>query len=184
MENISIDKIVELDKDKWQGYPLDFRYVTHSYYDVEINRIGDDFNVSFAKKPFDMPFEKVSEHTDKLFGHWWDDIKAWGIVEGNNLLAAIETSVEVWNNRLRVNELWINEKYRHRGIGTAMMDIAVKRARDENRRAVVLETQSCNEAAITFYLKYGFTLIGFDSCAYRNNDMSRREVRLELGLFL
>ena len=83
-----------------------------------------------------------------------------------------------------MTELWIDEAYRRKGIGTALMDIAVKRAKDEKRRVIMLETQSRNEAAIAFYLSYGFTLIGFDSCAYQNNDLDRKEVRMEMGIFL
>jgi len=48
----------------------------------------------------------------------------------------------------------------------------------------MLETQSCNEAAIAFYLAYGFSLIGFDACCYGNKDIEGKEVRLEFGLFL
>jgi len=64
------------------------------------------------------------------------------------------------------------------------MDIAVQRANDEKHRVLMLETQSCNDGAISFYLAYGFTLIGFDACAYQNNDIERKEVRMELGIFL
>lgn len=37
--------------------------------------------------------------------------------------------------------------------------------------------------AIGFYLHEGFELIGFDTCCYTNNDMKRREVRINLGYF-
>ncbi|MCL2704547.1 MAG: hypothetical protein FWE91_13255 [Defluviitaleaceae bacterium] len=46
------------------------------------------------------------------------------------------------------------------------------------------ETQSCNEAAVAFYLNCGFKIIGFDACAYRNDDLERKEVRLEMGILL
>ena len=47
---------------------------------------------------------------------------------------------------------------------------------------LVLETQSCNVPAINFYLKQSFTLIGFDIAAYSNDDVEKKEVRLEFGL--
>ncbi len=100
------------------------------------------------------------------------------------MIAAIETAVEAWSNRLRVTELWIDDEYRRQGIGTALMDIAIARARVEKRRAVMLETQSRNENAIAFYLAYGFTLIGFNACEYQNDDLVRKEVRMEMGLLL
>ena len=105
-------------------------------------------------------------------------------MENGSLLAVIETAAEDWSNRLRVTELWIDDTYRRKGIGTALMDIAMKRAKDEKRRALILETQSRNEGAIAFYLAYGFTLIGFDSCAYHNNDIERKEVRMEMGILI
>jgi len=183
-KNSLINNIIPLESGEWQGYVLPFHYVSHNYYDVEITRMGGDFQVSFIKKPYETPFEYMPDETDKLFQPWWDDIKAWGIIDGGRLVAVIETMAEEWSNRLRVTELWIDDAYRHQGIGTALMDIAMKRARDEKRRAVMLETQSRNENAIAFYLAYGFSLIGFDACAYRNNDLSRKEVRMEMGILL
>ena len=183
-KNTYINRIVPLDREKWQGYRLDFHYVSHNYYDVEINRSDDGFQLSFIKKPFDTPFEHMPNETDKLFQPWWDDVKAWGIEDNGKLIAVIETVVEEWSNRLRVTELWIDDAYRRKGIGTALMDIAVKRAKDEKRRVIMLETQSRNEGAIGFYLAYGFSLIGFDACAYGNDDLNRKEVRMEMGIFL
>lgn len=179
-----IDQIIMLDQEKWQDYCLQFHYISNNYYDVEIERTNDDFKVTFIRKPFATPYECMPSDTDKLFQPWWDDIKAWGIVESGQLAAVIETTIEEWSNRLRVTELWIDDQYRRQGIATALMNIAVMRAKDEKRRAIILETQSCNEGAIAFYLAYGFSLIGFDACAYQNNDLNRKEVRLEMGIMV
>ncbi len=46
---------------------------------------------------------------------------------------------------------------------------------------IVLETQSCNEAAIAFYQRHGFSIIGFDLYSYSNTDPQRHEVRIEMG---
>ena len=64
------------------------------------------------------------------------------------------------------------------------MKIAKQQADREHRRAIILETQSCNVPAICFYLQEGFELIGFDSCCYSNRDIGRKEVRLDLGYFI
>ena len=48
-------------------------------------------------------------------------------------------------------------------------------------RMIVLETQTCNEAAIKFYRKCGYSVIGFDMYAYTNDDPERKEVRIEMG---
>jgi len=178
------NQIIPLEHEKWQDYRVEFHYTAKNYYDVEINRSNDGFHVAFIKKPFDMPYEKMPDDTDKLFQPWWDEVKAWGIIKDGRLIAVVETAVEGWSNRLRVTEFWVDDAYRRRGLGTALMDVAIQRAKTEKRRAVMLETQSCNEVAIDFYLAYGFSLIGFDACAYQNNDVKRKEVRMEMGIFL
>ena len=178
------NQIIPLEREKWQDYCLKFHYVANNYYDVEIDRSNNAFHVSFVKKAFDTPYEKIPDDTDKLFQPWWDEVKAWGIIKDGRLIAVVETAVEGWSNRLRVTEFWVDNAYRRRGLGTALMDVAMQRAKDEKRRAVMLEAQSCNEAAIAFYLAYGFSLIGFDACAYSNNDLMRKEVRMEMGILL
>jgi ribosomal protein S18 acetylase RimI-like enzyme len=186
MENESIiTKITQLEQAQWQDYQLAFHYISNHYYDVTIDHSVNQFQVSFTKKPFPTPYEKMPDDSDKLFQPWWDDVLAWGIIDDDGeLVAAIETAVEIYSNRLRVTELWVDDNYRRKGIAKALMDIAVKRAKDEKRRVVFLETQSCNEGAISFYLDYGFSLIGFDASAYQNDDIKRKEVRMEMGLFL
>ena len=182
--SMATGRIIPLEREKWQGYVLPFHYISHGYYDVEIARENDNFNVSFNKKTFAVPFEYTPDKDyDKLFQAHWEDVQAWGIVEGERLVAAVETAVERWSNRLRVTELWVDDACRRQGIGTALMDMAVKRARDEKRRAIMLETQSRNENALAFYLAYGFTLIGFNACEYQNDDLQRKDVRMELGMF-
>ena len=69
------------------------------------------------------------------------------------------------------------------GIAHRLMSLAKEQAERENRRAIILETQSCNVGAIRFYLSEGFEPIGFDSCCYSNRDLERREVRINMGYF-
>lgn len=61
-----------------------------------------------------------------------------------------------------------------------LMNTAKHIARTEGFRGIVLETQSCNENAISFYLKNGFSFIGCDLCAYSDEDIKKHEVRIEL----
>ncbi len=51
-------------------------------------------------------------------------------------------------------------------------------------RAIILETQSCNTAAIAFYLAQGFTFMGFNACEYSNQDIEKHEVRIEMGCLI
>ena len=48
----------------------------------------------------------------------------------------------------------------------------------------VLETQSYNAKAISFYQKNGFEIIGFDRYAYSNHGPEEHNMRIEMGKML
>ena len=121
---------------------------------------------------------------DKLFPDYWEGAQAFGIFGSDKLIACLEIWKEEWSNRLHITELWVDEKHRRQGIGKELLDLAKSKAREFGCRVLILETQSCNENAIAFYLAYGFTLIGFNACEYQNNDLARKEVRMEMGILL
>lgn len=161
------------------------RYTTTEYYDVSVGQKDDGFQVTLEKKTFAEPVSHTPEEydfPDKLYQEHWEKACAWGVLEGQEMIACIETCPEEWSNRLMVTELWVHEAHRRKGIAHELMAVAKEQARLERRRALILETQSCNVGAIAFYLQEGFTLIGFDSCCYQNGDLDRKEVRLDLGI--
>lgn len=86
-----------------------------------------------------------------------------------------------WNNTARIWDISISEESQHKGFGEKLLNFAEKRAVEWNCRAIVLECQSSNYAAIQFYLKNGYNFIGFDLIAYSNNDIDHHEVRFEMG---
>jgi ribosomal protein S18 acetylase RimI-like enzyme len=85
---------------------------------------------------------------------------------------------------MRVYQFLVNKEFRRKGIGTLLMQKAVEASKTRGARMLILETQTCNVPAISFYLKSGFELIGFDATHYSNEDIERKEVRLEFGLRL
>lgn len=176
-------KIQKLDKEKWQGTYLPISYASDFYYDVSIQKVMAGFDVVIHKKRFETTFVHPTTDSDKLYEDWWENACAYGIVQGENLLAAMEVCLEQWSNRLLITELFVSEEIRGKGYGKKLIDLAKKITVDNKHRALMLETQSSNVNAIDFYLHEGFTLIGFDSCCYTNHDLDRKEVRLNMGWF-
>ena len=159
------EDIVLLEKERWKGHILPMPdYTAAEHYAVSVQRTHD--------------------WPDRLYADHFEGAAAYGIVRGEELVAAVEICPEEWNNRLRVTELWVKEGERGRGLGKKLLAFAKEEGRRQKRRALVLETQSCNTRAIAFYLREGLSLIGLDLCSYSNEDVSRGEVRLELGLVL
>ncbi len=187
MENNQYE-IVALPKEQWKGTPIPMATRNDSYYDFEISPLNHDgCTVSIVRKPAEQEIVHTSEEydfPDGLYQDHWEKAEAYGVVgTGGEMLACIEVCPEEWSNRLMVTELWVSEELRRKGIGKRLMDKAKEIAVNQKRRAVILETQSCNTKAIGFYLSQGFELIGFDTCCYTNNDIGRREVRINLGYF-
>lgn len=174
-------RIAELPREQFEGYELVFTYDSRAYYDLRLRQTENVFALEFVRTPCPLIHK---EFTDKLFAPHWDDPHAWGLWDGKELLAVMEVTPEGWNNRLRVTNLFVRDGYRRRGYGSLLMTKAKEIARSQGRRAVILETQSCNSAAIAFYLSQGFSLMGFNSCEYSNEDISRHEVRMEMGYLL
>ena len=182
-------EIVALPKEKWKGTVIPIRYTTDAYFDLELTETVDAFQARMVKKQFDAPVTHTPEEydfPDKLYQDYWEDAEAYGILsEGTGeLLACIEICPEEWSNRLMVTELWVADRFHRKGFGTRLMDLAKQKAKEQGRRAIILETQSCNVRAIAFYGRQGFRLIGFDACCYTNNDVARHEVRFNLGYYL
>lgn len=184
-------EIIHLPKNEWEGTVIPMKYTTEEYYDMEIRKGADGYDVRIHRQRFDTPvchYPEEYDFPDKLYQPYWEKACAWGIVEedggSRKLLACIETCPEEWSNRLMVTELWVHEKLRRQGIGHRLMAMAKKQAVQEHRRVIILETQSCNTAAISFYEYEGFRMIGFDSCCYSNRDIEKKEVRINMGYFL
>ena len=183
--------IIPLPREEWKGTPVLIRYTTEEYYDLETTSDDGFFQVQMVKKKFSVPVTHTPEEydfPDSLYQDHWEKAEAFGIVRERDgkkeLLACIELCPEEWSNRLIVTELWVADELHRQGIGTRLMNLAKEQAELQGRRAIILETQSCNVRAIAFYRRQGFELIGFDSCCYTNSDVERHEVRLDLGYFL
>ena len=178
--------ITELDKERWKGTLLPVSYTSEYYYDISVNRTADGFDIPVNKRRFDKPFTHVPQdgaYPDKLYEDWWEDAKAYGIVEDDQLLGAIELCPEEWSNRMLITELFVSEKIRKKGYGKKLIELAKKITVKNGYRVLMLETQSSNVNAVDFYLHEGFQLIGFDSCCYTNEDLKRKEVRFNMGWF-
>ena len=170
-------RIGELPRQIYEGNELVFSYDTSAYYEVRLRDSGTVMSAEFIR--VNCPRRHV-EFTDRLFAPHWADPHAYGVWDGNELLAVMEVTPE-WNGRLRITNLCVRDGFRRRGLGTMLITRARELARAQGMRGLILETQSCNAGAIAFYLSQGLTLQGFDASCYQNDDIARHEVRMEFG---
>ena len=174
-------RITELSKEQFQNYEVVFSYESRAYFDLRMRTSENVFSLEFVRTPC-APMHK--EFVDRLFAPHWDDPHAFALWDGPDMRAILEVTPETWNNRLRITNLCVSDGYRRRGYGALLMAKAKEIARTQQRRAIILETQSCNTTAISFYLAQGLTLMGFNACEYSNQDVQKHEIRLEMGCLI
>ena len=138
----------------------------------------EEYKISLKK------FENTMERAfnSRLLEDWFENPVLFGTFKRDKLIGIIELSHEKWNNRLRVSNIHIESEYRNGGIGSKLMKKAIDYCEEISARGIILETQSSNYPAISFYRKCGFKLIGFDLTSYSNDDVDNREFRMEFYL--
>lgn len=171
-------EINKLDE-SYKGKELDFFYTSQYYYDIQKIYHEESINFKLTKKHFSTPIEKRFKTT--LMEDHYDNPFLYGVFYKGKVVAYLEMVHEKWNNRMRITNILVEHDFRNKGIGKMLMDKAYEVSKNHGTRAIVLETQSCNFPAISFYKGLEFKIIGFDLQAYSNEDVDRLEVRLELG---
>lgn len=174
-------EITALDE-SYKGKQYLFRYESEFYFEITIHDRKDDFGIQFTKKAFGSAVGKQFEST--LLEDWLENPMLFGAFYNGGMAGFIELSHEQWNNRLRISNILVEETYRNKGIGKQLMAKAELVAKQRQARALILETQSCNYPAISFYKANGYSIVGFDLCAYTNNDIEKCEVRIEMAKYI
>lgn len=172
---------IALDPESLSRRTVRYSYSSERYYDLVIENDSDRWTVDLLLKEFPALF--VKEESYNLLDPFKEHPIAYGAFDGCKELGLILFERE-WNNSLRIWDILVWEECRRMGVGRKLMDAARDYAITSGMRRLVLETQSCNYPAISFYLKYGFELAGFDTACYSNEDIERREVRLEFHYLL
>ena len=135
------------------------------------------------KEKFPETFRKRNEADRTVQSYKGDSEIYLAYVEGEEA-GQLQIEFQEYNRSVRVWDIDVWPKFKRLKIGTAFMDLCKERAKDLSARRIVLETQSSNLPAIEFYKSMGFELIGLDASHYRNDDVERGEVRLEMAFHL
>lgn len=75
-----------------------------------------------------------------------------------------------WTDAGEITDLAVDRVARRRGAGRALVDAAMRWARERSLRALWVEPRADNADAIEFYLKLGFRVSGFNDRMYSNAD--------------
>ncbi len=135
---------------------VSFRLTDSEDIEILLNFIKNFYGLS--SYPFDE--DKVRESVANLInnnnlGRIWIieyDSKAIGYI-----ILTFGYSIEYKGRDAFIDEFYIEEEYRGRGIGKETMDFIVKESLELEIKALHLEVEKDNERAKNLYLKYNFT---------------------------
>ncbi len=172
-------EIKKLDAKEYKGREYFAEIHSDRYLSIEPGDGG--FTVGWMDSGTDL---KMSVR-DRILQDWLEDPAAYGAFDGGRMLGFVEGFHEKWNNRFRITNICVfDEADRGRGVGTLLLKRILSDAVNSGARMAVLETQSFNFKAISFYGKNGFEIIGFDRYAYSNNGPEEHNMRIEMGIRL
>lgn len=119
--------------------------------------------------PADPPIHKVFPDDDGSDDESDDesDGERFVALDGETVCAYVDVEYEPWNRRLTIADIEVDRQYRGRGVGRALMDLAVRRAQEAGATHVWLEVTNVNVPAIRAYRRMGFAVCGLDTTLYR-----------------
>ena len=171
--------IKELDYKKYKGKKYQAEILSDRYLSIEPRDEGFDLKWVMSDEPLKRTLN------EDLLSDWLEAPVAYGAFEGDELIGMVEGFLEKWNNRFRIANICVFEQANRRsGVGTKLMEAILEAAVKSGARMVVLETQTFNFKAISFYKKHGFEIIGFDRYAYSNRGPEKHNMRVEMGKML
>ena len=99
---------------------------------------------------------------DKLPECTW----VWVASDGAEVVGLAALSFEAWNQRARLEHLYVAKRARGRGVGHALIEATLQAAASLDARGVFAETQTTNYGAVRFYEQAGFRWCGLDTSLY------------------
>ena len=121
-------------------------------------------------------YEKEFDITQWSFYMAFDDEKSVGAAtvaartDKLYMLAGRDDACVLWDIR-------VADEYKHQGIGQKLFDLAVKNAKADGYRQMIIECPNNNVPACNFYRKQGALLSKVDMYAYYQEEACRNEVQ-------
>lgn len=180
----------QVDKTYFKQYDsIPMQVNVKSHYIIEKLNNGLE-GIKVIEKPV-KPYIKDFCANDQEGVSRWDkqfDISNWAffmafddkIPIGAVTVASRTKDVHMLSGREDLAVLWdirVSDEYKGKGVGQALLDMAIDWSRKQNLVQMKIECQNTNVPAIKFYHKQGATLSMIDEYAYYNNPESKDEIQ-------
>ncbi len=172
-------------------WPVLTGYDTREIYQVEKTETDSltrfDFRLTQLEQPLHDDF--YGDFSTEEIQHWNSLLSqgySFGAYQAGRLVGLVVGEVWPEERRARVWEFHVRAECRRMGIGRALMEHVLERARQDHLGLVMLETQHTNVSAIRFYRRMGFSLGAISLGHYypTSNPVIRQQVQFIMKRWL
>lgn len=154
---------------------IDPNYVSES--ELVLEREGQGLQVTFriSERPRAQPYVKRAGYS--IDGHYLQGLLQrintgrglyLGAYEADKVVGFLDLTLDNWRPVATLEWIIVDNAWRGKGIGKALMQAGIEWARSKNMAAIALETQTTNIHACRFYERMGFRISGFQDPFYFN----------------
>ncbi|MCZ7547089.1 MAG: GNAT family N-acetyltransferase [Anaerolineae bacterium] len=152
---------------------LDHTYTTDQVWQMELQEEPGRVGVAFRPVRLPRPMRVVYARDAEALQRAWDQRGCFLVASVSGRVhgyLTMQADIERGNGWVR--DLAVEEGWRRRGIGGALLKAARQWARENDLSRLTVETQTKNYPAICFCEKYGLTFCGFNDQYYPNQDIA------------
>lgn len=150
---------------------LELTYPAGRYLAITRTGTAPEHTFSFAWRRRDAPNRLYNEYTPDMLARALERADLFLVAErGGQPVGFLIVLVPAWTDAAEVTDLAVDFHSRQTGAGRALMNGAIKWARERNHRGLWVEPRADNADAIAFYLRLGFRVSGFNDRLYTNAD--------------
>jgi RimJ/RimL family protein N-acetyltransferase len=159
----------------------------------DIEGVWKNFNDVLEEGIYLPIFTPVKSDLEK--NSWYDNIKREHEIcivaelqmlkSSHNIIGQCEISNLEWEAAMHVGSLGviISKSYRNLGIGTKLIDFAIREARKlNNKEKIILSCFSTNERALHIYKKLGFEVVGARKKQFYMDGQYYDEILMEIWI--
>jgi ribosomal protein S18 acetylase RimI-like enzyme len=150
---------------------FDLSYATTRYLQVERTGTPPEHTIAFKWADRKTPDAIYNEYPVERLQQAGDKLDLFLVAQsGESVIGLLMIIVPSWANAAEITDFAVHRGARRQGAGRALLEEAVRWAKERRYVALWVEPRADNAEAIQFYIANGFRVSGFNDHLYSNAD--------------
>jgi GNAT superfamily N-acetyltransferase len=156
---------------------LDHSYETEYVWQINIHGDNQQRNITLRRERLPRNMAAAHPITAHRLEHGLTADHAFLVAAGptetgNTPYAYLVMTHDPLDHTAHIRDLVVDQPYRRAGIGTRLVKVAARWARERGVKRIFAETQTKNYPAIQLYLRAGYGFCGFNDQYFDNQDIA------------